>query len=125
MFAYLYEDATGYPYIPSWGADCKIMKDLITAGIDPNRMCELIELYLDCDNNFKGNYNIMSFRKSVNRLQGERNEERPRSQVERYAEKRGINLRAKVSTGDQGIRSSFPCLAVVGGSPISMEDDAF
>ena len=74
MFGEAYLASTGGNYIVDWGRDGKIMKTLSKScnGNDPLEFYgKIIESFFSSKHKFKGNYDIPTFKRSVNRLQAE------------------------------------------------------
>lgn len=70
IFALNFEDSQ---YLPVWGRDGKLIKDLLKGILDvakaESKIKEAVEFYLSTDNQFQGNCDIPSFFKQFNRIQ--------------------------------------------------------
>jgi len=97
-------------YIPSFGRDRKLLKQAL-GGASFETLRLLIDRYFDPDHSYKGNCDVPSFYKAINRLQKDGVKHgREKSVAERWAEKRGINIWEDDGEGDSNSRGVVPKL---------------
>jgi len=68
VFASAYASATGSKYTPQWARDCKLMRTLFSAGEGLEGIAALAGRFFAPEHSFKGNCDIPSFVKAINRL---------------------------------------------------------
>lgn len=71
LYAKSFLNATGKNYTIIWGRDCKAMRCVLASGVRLDDLPPLIDKFLSADNKYKGNANVPSFVKGIDRLKFE------------------------------------------------------